>query len=128
MDIQTAAENQWAAAEAAHYRRLDIAEEEADEREEQERQAQRLAAWHIRHSLPEILAAWVQADDLCEEDYAKTDQADFEAFNADTLEMMGEQPLRLPLPLTMPTYPQYAALKAAPLMRGNDPRLQRKAA
>ena len=64
---------------------------------------------------------------MCEEDYAKTDQSDFEAFNADTLEMMGEQPLRLPLP--MPTYPQYAALKAAPLMRGSDPRIRtRKAA
>ena len=98
MDFQTAAENQWAAAEAAHYRKLDISQEEADEREEQERQAQRLAAWHIRHSLPEILAAWVEADDLCEEDYAKSDQSDFEAFNADTLEMMGEQPLRLPKP------------------------------
>lgn len=58
--------------------------------------------------------------------YAKTDQADFEAFNADTLEMMGEQPLRLPL--TIPTYTQYTALKAAPLMRGSDPRLQRSAA
>ena len=126
MDFQAAAENQWAAAEAAYYRKLDIAQEEADEREEQERQAERLAAWHIRHSLPEILAAWVQADDLCEEDYAKTDQADFEAFNADTLEMMGEQPLRLPL--TIPTYTQYTALKAAPLMRGSDPRLQRSAA
>jgi hypothetical protein len=127
MDFQTAAENQWAAAEAAYYRKLDIAQEEADEREEQERQAKRLAAWHIRHSLPEILAAWVEADDLCEEDYAKSDQSDFEAFNADTLEMMGEQPLRLPLP--MPTYPQYTALKAAPLMRGSDPRIRtRKAA
>jgi hypothetical protein len=126
MDIQTIVENQWAAAEAAYYRKLDIAQEAEEEREEQERKAQRLAAWHIRHSLPEILAAWVEADDLCEEDYAKTDQADFEAFNADTLEMMGEQPLRLPL--TMPTYPQYAALKAAPLMRGSDPRLQRSAA
>lgn len=125
MDIQTIVENQWAAAEAAYYRKLDIAQEEADEREEQERQAQRLAAWHIRHSLPEILAAWVQADDLCEEDYAKTDQSDFDDFAAYTLKLADGQTLNLP----MPTYTQYAALKAAPLMRGNDPRIQtRKAA
>lgn len=124
MDFQTAAENQWAAAEAAHYRKLNIAQEEADEREEQERQAKRLAAWHIRHSLPEILAAWVEADDLCEEDYAKTDQSDFDDFAAYTLKLADGQTLNLP----MPTYTQYTALKAAPLMRGSDPRLQRKAA
>lgn len=125
MDFQAAAENQWAAAEAAYYRDLDIAQEEADEREEQERQAKRLAAWHIRHSLPEILAAWVEADDLCEEDYAKTDQSDFDDFAAYTLKLADGQTLNLP----MPTYNQYAALKAAPLMRGNDPRIQtRKAA
>lgn len=125
MDIQTIVENQWAAAEAAYYRKLDIDQEEADEREEQERQAKRLAAWHIRHSLPEILAAWVEADDLCEEDYAKTDQSDFDDFAAYTLKLADGQTLNLP----MPTYNQYAALKAAPLMRGNDPRIQtRKAA
>ena len=86
------------------------AKEEQEEADKEE--AERLAAWHIRHSLPEILAAWVEADDLCEEDYAKSDQSDFDDFVSYTLEEMGEQGIRLPL--SMPTYPQYAALKAAP--------------
>ncbi|MGF6149013.1 Uncharacterised protein [Kingella potus] len=126
-DIQSRADGYHLALEAAYYRALDLAEAAEDEEERANEAAYQQAQWHSRHSLPELLAAWVEADDLCQEDYESCGQSDFEAFNKETLELMGGPPLALPLPI--PTWAEYCALKAAPLMRGSDPRIQtRKAA
>lgn len=56
-----------------------------------------------------IIQAWVDADDLCFEDYQKTTQADFAEFIDDCLSIWGEE--RLPLNIPMPTWAEYQARK-----------------
>ena len=82
-------------------------------KEEQEEADKEEAACRRKYYGEEIIKAWVTCDDLCQEDYEKSDQSDFNDFvhNYQIYDLKMKNPLDLGI--TMPTFEEYQAMKTA---------------